>query len=49
MGVTQIFWGEFADTEAIRAVCGLLRWYKFVLDCCNAGEQILDRRQKPLG
>jgi hypothetical protein len=34
MGVTQIFWGEFADTEAIRAryvVCG--RWCKFVPDC----------------
>jgi len=34
MGVTQIFWGEFADTEVIRAryvVCG--RWCKFVPDC----------------
>jgi hypothetical protein len=38
MGVTQIFWGEFADTEAIRAryaVCG--RWCKFVPDCSTIG------------
>ena len=48
MGVTQIFWGEFADTEAIRAVCGLLRWCKLVPDCCNAGEQILDLIGKSL-
>jgi len=44
MEVTQIFWGEFADTEVIRAVCGLRAMCKFVLDCCNAGEQILVRR-----
>jgi len=34
MGVTQIFWSKFADTEAIRAryvVCG--RWCKLVPDC----------------
>ena len=49
MEVTQIFWGEFADTEVIRAryvVCG--RWCKFVPDCCNAGEQILDLIGKSL-